>query len=103
MKKILVQTLDELLSAQVGFVTKNNELHVRGGRAGEVMYLVDGVATRDPLGGLRARRGRMNVSSADIAEVTVLKGGFDAEYGNATSAIINTVTKKGNVTSTKGS
>jgi len=102
-ENMTIKTLDELLSAQVGFVTKNNELHVRGGRAGEVMYLVDGVATRDPLGGLGAVRGGMNVSSADIAEVTVLKGGFDAEYGNATSAIINTVTKKGNVTSTKGS
>ncbi len=98
-----VKTLDELLTVQVGFVTRNNELHVRGGRAGEVMYIVDGVATRDPLGGLGAVRAGMNVSSEAIEEVTVLKGGFDAEYGNASSGVINIVTKVGNVTSTKGS
>jgi len=98
-----IQNVDELLSVQVGFVTKNNELHVRGGRAGEVMYVIDGVATRDPLGGLGAVRGGTNVSSQELQEVSVLKGGFDAEYGNATSGIINIVTKEGNVTSTKGS
>jgi len=98
-----VKNVDELLKVQVGFVTRNNELHVRGGRAGEVTYIVDGVSTRDPLGGLGAVRGGTNVSSQEIQEVSVLKGGFDAEYGNATSAIINIVTKQGNVTSTKGS
>jgi outer membrane receptor protein involved in Fe transport len=102
-ENMTVKSVDELLSVQVGFVTKNNELHVRGGRAGEVMYIIDGVATRDPLGGLGAVRGGTNVSSQELEEVSVLKGGFDAEYGNATSAIINIVTKEGNVTSTKGS
>src|SRR3990172_9997203 len=101
-ENMTIKTLDELLSAQVGFVTKNNELHVRGGRAGEVMYLVDGVATRDPLGGLGAVRGGMSISSQNIEEVSVLKGGFDAEYGNTQSAIINIVTKEGNPTATKG-
>ncbi|HKZ22093.1 MAG TPA: TonB-dependent receptor [candidate division Zixibacteria bacterium] len=101
-KNMPVKNVDELLATQVGFVTKNNELHVRGGRAGEVLYMVDGVATRDPLGGLGAVKGGMSISSQNIEEVSVLKGGFDAEYGNTQSAIINIVTKEGNPTSTKG-
>lgn len=101
-KNMPVKTVDELLATQVGFVTKNNELHVRGGRAGEVLYMVDGVATRDPLGGLGAVKGGMSISSQNIEEVSVLKGGFDAEYGNTQSAVINIVTKEGNATATKG-
>ncbi|OGC75933.1 MAG: hypothetical protein A2145_06660 [candidate division Zixibacteria bacterium RBG_16_40_9] len=101
-KNMPVKNVDELLATQVGFVTKNNELHVRGGRAGEVLYMVDGVATRDPLGGLGAVRGGMSISSQNIEEVSVLKGGFDAEYGNTQSAVINIVTKEGNPTATKG-
>lgn len=101
-KNMPVKNVDELLATQVGFVTKNNELHVRGGRAGEVLYMVDGVATRDPLGGLGAVKGGMSISSQNIEEVSVLKGGFDAEYGNTQSAIINIVTKEGNPTATKG-
>ncbi|MCI0531741.1 MAG: TonB-dependent receptor [candidate division Zixibacteria bacterium] len=98
-----VKNVDELLSTQVGFVTRGGQLHVRGGRAGEVVYMVDGVATRDPLGGRLAVKGGMNVSAEDIEEVSILKGGFDAEYGDALSAVINIVTKEGNVHSTKGS
>jgi len=101
-KNMPVKNVDELLATQVGFVTKNNELHVRGGRAGEVLYMVDGVATRDPLGGLGAVKGGMSISSQNIEEVSVLKGGFDAEYGNTQSAVINIVTKEGNPTATKG-
>lgn len=102
-QNMTVKTVDELLATQVGFITHNGELHVRGGRANEVLYVVDGVATRDPLGGLGAVRGGMNVPSSDVEEVSILKGGFDAEYGNATSGIINIVTKEGNNISTKGS
>ncbi|MCJ7508294.1 MAG: TonB-dependent receptor, partial [candidate division Zixibacteria bacterium] len=86
----------------VGFVTKNMELHIRGGRAGEVLYIVDGVETKDPLGGLGIVRGGMEVSADNIEEISVLKGGFDAEYGNVQSAVINLVTKEGSVQKTTG-
>jgi outer membrane receptor protein involved in Fe transport len=101
-KNMPVKEISQILATQVGFVTKNYELHIRGGRAGEALYIVDGVETRDLLGGLGKVTGGMNVSSANIEEISVLKGGFDAEYGNAQSAVINLVTKEGSSKTTSG-
>jgi outer membrane receptor protein involved in Fe transport len=101
-KNMPVKEISQILATQVGFVTKNYELHIRGGRAGEALYIVDGVPTRDLLGGLGKVTGGMNVSSANIEEISVLKGGFDAEYGNVQSAVINLVTKEGSSKATSG-
>lgn len=44
--------IDEFLSNTAGVVTKDEgEIIIRGGRAGEVAYIVDGVSIDDPLGG----------------------------------------------------
>ncbi len=101
-KNMPVKEISQILATQVGFVTKNYELHIRGGRAGEALYIVDGVETRDLLGGLGRVTGGMNVSSTNIEEISVLKGGFDAEYGNVQSAVINLVTKEGSPKTTSG-
>jgi len=70
-KNMPVKEISQILATQVGFVTKNYELHIRGGRAGEALYIVDGVETRDPLGGLGRVTGGMNVSSTNIEEISV--------------------------------
>jgi outer membrane receptor protein involved in Fe transport len=101
-KNMPVKEISEILAAQVGFVTKANELHIRGGRAGEALYIVDGVETKDLVGGLGKVTGGMNVSSSNIEEITVQKGGFTAEYGNVTSAVISVVTKEGSAKTTSG-
>jgi len=101
-EKMPVKQIEDILRTQVGFVTRNNEIHVRGGRAGEVLYIVDGVETRDPIGGLGLVRGGMNVTSSNIEEIDILKGGFDAEYGNVQSAAVNIVTKEGSNKVTQG-
>ncbi len=101
-KNMPVKEISQILATQVGFVSKNYELHIRGGRAGEALYIVDGVETRDLLGGLGKVTGGMNVSSANIEEISVLKGGFDAEYGNVQSAVISLVTKEGSNKTTSG-
>ncbi len=94
-KNMPVKEISEILATQVGFVTRANELHIRGGRAGEALYIVDGVETRDLLGGLGRVTGGMNVSSSNIEEISVQKDGFDPEYGNVQSAVISLVTKEG--------
>jgi outer membrane receptor for ferrienterochelin and colicin len=101
-KNMPVKEISEILATQVGFVTKANELHIRGGRAGEALFIVDGVETRDLLGGLGKVSGGMNVSAANIEEISVMKSGFDAEYGNVQSAVINVVTKGGSSKITQG-
>jgi outer membrane receptor protein involved in Fe transport len=101
-KNMPVKEISEILATQVGFVTKANELHIRGGRAGEALYIVDGVETRDLLGGLGRVSGGMNVASSNIEEISVMKGGFDAQYGNVQSAVINIVTPEGSSKITQG-
>ncbi len=91
-----VQTVDKLLS-QVAGVQSNNEgeIFIRGGRAGEVAYIVDGVPIGDPLGGLGDAGANLSLVSGSIQEFTVIKDGFDPEYGNALSGIIKVNTAQG--------
>ncbi len=66
-------------------------LHIRGGRANEVAYFVDGLSTQDQvIGGAGA-----NINTNAIKEVLVVTGGFNAEYGEAMSGVVNLVTKSG--------
>lgn len=69
----------------------SNEMNIRGGRPSEVAYYVDGFSTQDPLSG----NSTANISNNAIQEVTVLSGGFPAEYGNVASGIVNTITNSG--------
>jgi len=76
----------------------------RGGRVntGEVIYLVDGISLQNPIGTGDAGAGdaalATELPSFSVEELEVLTGGFDAEYGNAQSAIVNVVTKEGGPT-----
>src|SRR5262249_22921280 len=62
----------------------------RGGRAGETKLQVDGVEATDPAFG-----GNPNVAKLSVEDTDLLSGGFDAEYGNALSGVINVSTKEG--------
>ncbi len=91
-----VTTVDELLTQVAGVVTNNQgEVFIRGGRAGEVSYIVDGVPLDDPLGGLGQGGAQMSLVSGSIQEFTVIKDGFDPEYGNALSGIVKLTTQVG--------
>ena len=71
---------------------QRGEIHVRGGRGGEVLYMVDGMPVTDPLlgGGLGLR-----IPTNAIEEMSVMAGGFEAEYGQAQSGVVNLVTREG--------
>jgi len=90
--KLPVQSLADIVRMQTGIVTSPAYgQHLRGGRPDEVAYFVDGVPTSDPLYGYQAAR----VNPEATAEVVVISGGFDAEYGEAMSGIIQVITKEG--------
>ena len=69
----------------------NGGIHIRGGRTDEVAYVVDGINTNDPVTGGRG----ITLDNNAIAEIMVITGGFDAEYGQAMSGVVNIVTKEG--------
>ncbi len=90
--KIPVTSLAQIVSLQAGVVNEPSRgMHMRGGRPDEIAYYVDGVTTNDPQYGYQAAR----VNPDATAEVVVISGGFDAEYGEAMSGIVQVITKEG--------
>jgi outer membrane receptor protein involved in Fe transport len=86
-----VSNFTELLSLQAGVVGSGTDLHIRGGRANETAYMIDGMLVQDPLlGGLAT-----NIGKDAIQEMSLLSGTFNAEYGNALSGVVNVVTRDG--------
>ncbi len=86
-----VSTFTELLSLQAGVTGSGSNLHVRGGRANEVAYMIDGTLVVDPLlGGLAT-----DINNDAIQEMSLLSGTFNAEYGNSLSGVVNIVTRDG--------
>jgi len=89
MTRLPATTVDQILGFQPGVTQSYLGTHVRGGRDDEITYYVDGIAAKDPQIG--AQSAVMNYSA--VEEITTMSGGFDAEYGDALSGIINVVTK----------
>lgn len=64
---------------------------VRGGAEWEVNLMVDGMSLKDQASGYQFTK----INLANIQEVQLLTGGFNAEYGEARSGVINVITKEG--------
>ncbi len=71
-----------------------DDVHVRGGRNGEIAYMIDGMYVEDAI---YAGMGTM-LNREAIQELTVITGNFNAEYGQAQSSVVNIVTKEGGTT-----
>ena len=69
-----VTEVSEILELQAGFV----QGHLRGGRSGEVAYWVDGIPMTDVFDGGTI----VDVNTNAIAEMQVISGAFNAEYGH---------------------
>ncbi|MBH30367.1 MAG: hypothetical protein CMG71_00055 [Candidatus Marinimicrobia bacterium] len=85
-----VATMEDLVKTLPGVTTFDGKLHLRGGRSGEEMYLVDGASVMNPVMGGNA----VPVNPAMIEELQVITGAFNAEYGQAMSGIFNTILKE---------
>lgn len=80
-----VEDVQSVINLQAGVVNG----HFRGGRSGEVKYLIDGVSVNDVYSG----DATMEASTNSIQELQVITGTFNAEYGQAMSGIVNQITK----------
>lgn len=81
----------DVIQGQAGVSTQNGEIHVRGGRSGEVEFLLDGSSMRSPVTG----RYSATIPLSAVAEASTITGGFGAEYGNALSGVVKMVTREG--------
>lgn len=86
-KMMPVENINQVINLQAGVV----DGHFRGGRTGEVAYLVDGVSVTDAFNGGFG----IQLENSSIREMEVISGTFNAEYGQAMSGIVNIVTQDG--------
>ena len=98
-----VQNVDALLGQVAGVqTTQSGEVFIRGGRAGEVSYIVDGVPVGERVGGGGGQTGaNLSLVSGSIQEIQIIKDGFDPEYGNALSGIVKITTATGSKDNTR--
>ena len=91
-KNLPVVEINDILQLQAG-VTKDagGGFHIRGGRSTEIAYWVNGISVTD---GYDNSRG-IEIDNSSVQELQVISGTFNAEYGQALSGIVNTVTKEG--------
>ena len=87
-EKLPIQNVKDLLTL---FPSVTLEGNVRGGKTTEVVYLVDGLPLQDMVGGGLGS----SLPKSSITEFSIQTGGFDAEYGNALSGVVNIITQRG--------
>ncbi len=82
-----VQSVTEVVGLQAGI----QGLSIRGSDSNELAFMVDGFTLRDE----RDNSPITGVSLSSVQDLQVQQGGFNAEYGNIRSGIINVVTREG--------
>jgi outer membrane receptor protein involved in Fe transport len=91
-RNLPVSTVGDVLQQQAGISTDAEQIHVRGGRSDETMFMVNGVVNRDLVTG-QSTAGQLNARS--VSEVNVTTGAFDVKYGNALAGVVDIKLKEG--------
>ncbi|MGE5314964.1 MAG: TonB-dependent receptor [Acidobacteriota bacterium] len=79
-----VRGVESAVRLQPGVVARGTDLYIRGARADETGFVVDGVPATNKLAGGRA----VNFSSEVVEQIQVQAGGYSAEYGNANGGLV---------------
>ena len=66
-------------------------VHIRGGRSTETLTMIDGIPVNNFLFGGPA----LDISTDAVQQIDYVRGGFEPQYGNALSGIINIAVKEG--------
>ncbi len=75
----------------VGLQAGVEGLSIRGGSIDQTSVMIDGAVVTDPT----TNTPYTSIPLAAVQEVSIIKGGFNAEYGNIRSGVINITTKDG--------
>jgi len=97
-ERMPVSDFTEVLANSAGAIEteagNSSGLHIRGGRAGEVAFYVDGINTNDPV----TQGIGIEIDNNAIEQIVISTGGFSAEYGEAMSGTVNIITREGRST-----
>lgn len=79
------------VSTVVGLQAGISGSSIRGGGASETVYMINGLMLRDE----RNNVSYSPVSILAVQDIQVQTGGFNAEYGNVRSGVVNVITREG--------
>jgi TonB-dependent Receptor Plug Domain. len=83
-----VSNMLSVIQTQAG--VKEN-MQIRGGDQSDALFQVNGISLRDP----RNNTPISTIALSSVKEVSIERGGFNAEYGQVRSGIINVIAKEG--------
>jgi hypothetical protein len=87
-KKLPLTTVTSAVSLQAGIQAN---LVIRGGTSDQTAFIVDGLVLQDA----RTNNPYTGVALSAVQDIQVQTGGFNAEYGNIRSGVVNVVTREG--------
>ncbi|MCI0513610.1 TonB-dependent receptor [candidate division KSB1 bacterium] len=87
LKDLPISSVTSVVALQAGVQGMN----IRGSNDDKSLFLVDGVTMRDP----RDNKPITTVPLSAVQEVSIERGGFNAEYGQVQSGVVNVVTREG--------
>lgn len=85
------QTVTDVLTLQAGVEWSSSGIIVRGGGANQTVVMVDGFRMNDE----RSNIPYSAFGLANTQEIQLQTGGFNAEYGNVRSGVVNVITREG--------
>ncbi len=91
MRTMTASTINDMIAEQPGVTQQDGELHVRGGRSGEIDYVLDGVSLRSPMD----NRFNFVLPVSAVSDATLMTGGLSIEYGNTLSGVVDLSGKEG--------
>jgi outer membrane receptor protein involved in Fe transport len=87
-EELPVANVTDVVGMQAGI---QNGMDIRGGAARDALFLMDGVTMRDPRNNQPINR----IALSAVKEISIERGGFNAEYGQVQTGLVNVVTKEG--------
>ena len=82
--------LSDAIRQQSGIYNTGETSYLRGGLGTEIDYRIDGASLNSGL--LSDNYQRLNITA--VQEISILMGGYSAEYGQAMSGVVNVITKE---------
>lgn len=86
-KELPVSSVSGVMGLQAGI----RDGRIRDGGSEKILFMLNGVTLRDP----RNNQSAGSVALSAVKEISVERGGFNAEYGQVQNGIVNVVTREG--------
>ena len=88
-----INTISNVMGLQAGVQINSTtgDLVIRGGGGDQTAFMLDGNIMRDE----RNNTPYLGISLSSVKDIQIQTGGFNAEYGNIRSGIVNVITKDG--------